>query len=205
MTASSRTFVERERGELADLLESLGPDAPTCCAGWTTEHMAAHLVVRDRRIDALPGYGLEEVGLGGPAAAWSHRVEERLRRSTSYGEVVNRFRAGPPPWSLLAWPIVAEKLNAAEFAIHHEDVRRAQPDWAPRALPRTVQDGLWGIALVFARKPAASRSGGLILRRSDVPGMQKHLGAGGTTVEGEPMELLLWAAGREDVARVEFS
>jgi uncharacterized protein (TIGR03085 family) len=205
MGTSSRPFPERERAELADLLDSLGPDAPTCCAGWTTAHMAAHLVVRDRRPDALPGYGLEEVGLGGPAAAWAHRLEERLRRSTGYPEVVSRFRAGPQAWSLLAWPVVAQKLNVAEFAIHHEDVRRAQPGWEPRLLPRKVQDGLWSIAQIFARRPAASRSDGLILRRSDVPGMQKHIGSGGTTVEGEPMELLLWAAGREGVARVEVS
>jgi uncharacterized protein (TIGR03085 family) len=203
MGASSRPFPERERAELADLLGSLGPDAPTCCEGWTTAHMAAHLVVRDRRPDALPGFGLEEIGLGGPPAAWAHRLEDRLRRSTPYEEVVARLRAGPPAWSLLAWPVVALKLNAAEFTIHHEDVRRAQPGWEPRILPRTVQDVLWRLAIVFARRPAASRKEGLILRRSDVPGMQKHLGAGGTTVEGEPMELLLWAAGRETVARVE--
>lgn len=205
MTASSRPFPERERAELADLMDTLGPDAATCCAGWTTAHLAAHLVVRDRRPDALPGYGLEEIGLGGPPAAWAHRLEERLRRSTPYSEIVARFRAGPRPWSLLAWPIVARSLNAAEFVIHHEDVRRAQPGWAPRSLPRTVQDGLWNIAVVFARRPAASRKDGLILRRSDVPGLQKHLGRGGTTVEGEPLELLLWSAGREGVARVEVS
>jgi hypothetical protein len=35
--------------------------------------------------------------------------------------------------------------------------------------------------------------------------MQKHVGTGDTIVEGQPMELLLWAAGREDVARVEVS
>jgi uncharacterized protein (TIGR03085 family) len=205
MGASSRSFPERERAELADLLDSLGPDAPTCCEGWTTAHLVAHLVVRDRRPDALPGYGLEEIGLGGPAAAWAHRLEDRLRRSTSYGEVVARFRAGPPTWSLLAWPVVAQKLNIAEFAIHHEDVRRAQPGWEPRILPRKVQDALWSLAVVFARRPAGSREGGLLLRRSDVPGMQKHVGTGDTTVEGEPMELLLWAAGREDVARVTVS
>src|SRR5687768_9607988 len=183
MTASSRPFVQRERDELADLMDALGPDAPTCCEGWTTAHMAAHLVVRDRRPDALPGYGLEEVGLGGPAAAWAHRLEEQLRRSTPYAETVARFRAGPRPWSPLAWPMVAGTLNVAEFAIHHEDVRRAQADWTPRELPRTVQDGLWDIAVVFARRPAAGRSGGLVLRRSDVPGMQKHIGRGATTVE----------------------
>ena len=205
MAASSRPFPERERADLADLLETLGPDAPTCCEGWTTQHLAAHLVVRDRRPDALPGYGLAESGLAGPPAAWSHRLEERLRRSTPYAELVGRLRAGPPPWSLLAWPVVARTLNVAEFAIHHEDVRRARPGWEPRLLPRKVQDALWGVAVVFARRPAASRPEGLVLRRSDVTGMQKHLGKGGTTVEGEPMELLLWAAGRESVARVKVS
>jgi uncharacterized protein (TIGR03085 family) len=205
MSPSSRSFPERERAELADLFDALGPDAPTCCAGWTTAHLAAHLVVRDRRPDALPGYGLEEIGLGGPAAAWAHRLEERTRRSTPYAEVVARFRAGPPTWSLLAWPVVAQKLNIAEFAIHHEDVRRAQTGWEPRVLPRKVQDALWSIAVVFARRPAASRDRGLLLRRSDVPGMQKHVGKGETTVEGEPMELLLWSAGREAVAQVSVS
>ena len=43
MTSSSRPLAERERAALADLLEELGPDAPTCCEGWTTAHLAAHL------------------------------------------------------------------------------------------------------------------------------------------------------------------
>src|SRR5688500_8116871 len=135
MSPSSRSFPERERAELADLFDSLGPDAPTCCAGWTTAHLAAHLVVRDRRPDALPGYGLEEIGLGGPAAAWAHRLEERTRRSTPYAEVVARFREGPPAWSPIAWS-ATRGLDVAEYAIHHEDVRRAQPEWAPRPLAR---------------------------------------------------------------------
>jgi uncharacterized protein (TIGR03085 family) len=203
MGASSRSFPERERAELADLLDSLGPDAPTCCEGWTTAHLVAHLVVRDRRPDALPGYGLEEIGLGGPAAAWAHRLEERLRRSTSYAEVVALFRAGPPTWSLLAWPVVAQKLNIAEFAIHHEDVRRAQPGWTARELPREDQDTLWSAAALYARRAAGRR--GVVFRRSDVDGVEKRVGAGGRIVAGEPMELLLWAAGRRDVARVEVT
>jgi hypothetical protein len=32
--------------------------------------------------------------------------------------------------------------------------------------------------------------------------VEKRFGAGGRTVAGEPMELLLWVAGRRDVARV---
>lgn len=203
MSASSRSVAARERAELADLLDAVGPEAPTCCAGWTSAHMAAHLAVRDRRPDALPGYGLEEIGLNGPLAAWAHRLEARLRESTPYATVVAQVRSGPPGWSPLAWP-GGRGLNLAEFAIHHEDVRRAQPGWAPRALPREVQDLLWVPASLFARR-AAARHGGVLLRRSDAAGVEQRIGSGATTVEGEPMELLLWAAGREDVARVEVS
>ena len=64
MTSSSRPLAPRERADLADLLQEVGPDAPTCCTGWDTAHLAAHLVVRDRRADALPGYGLEQLTLG---------------------------------------------------------------------------------------------------------------------------------------------
>jgi uncharacterized protein (TIGR03085 family) len=203
MALSSRSFADSERADLADLFEELGPDAPTCCSGWTTAHLAAHLVVRDRRPDALAGYGAEEVGLAGPLAHWSHRLEDRLRETTPYAEVVRRVRSGPAPWSPLAWPVVAQVLNVNEYAIHHEDVRRAQPGWEPRALPRSVQDRLWTAATLFARRTAGRR--GLVLRRSDLPGVEKRFGAGGRTVEGEPMELLLWSAGRRDVARVTVS
>ncbi|MGY1689630.1 TIGR03085 family metal-binding protein [Geodermatophilus sp. SYSU D01105] len=197
MTASSRPLAARERAALADLLEELGPDAPTCCAGWTTRHLAAHLVVRDRRPDALPGFGVEQLGVARPLTAWSHRLEDRVRASTPYPELVAKVRAGAPVWSPMGWPVVGDAVNGAEFAIHHEDVRRAQPGWAPRSLPRTDADQLWRAATFFARR----RPGGVVLRRTDT-GAEHRAGAGGTTVAGESLELLLWAAGREDVARV---
>ena len=200
MSASSRPFPDRERAELADLFEKLGPEAPTCCAGWTTAHLAAHLVVRDRRPDALIGFGLEKVS--GRLAAHAHELESRLRESTPYAGVVDRVRSGPPAWSPLAWP-GGRRFNVSEFAIHHEDVRRAQPGWSPRSLPRADQDSLWTAAGVFAL--AAARRGGVVLRRTDVPGVEKRVGSGARTVAGEPMELLLWAAGRRDVARVEIT
>jgi uncharacterized protein (TIGR03085 family) len=201
--SGSSLFVHRERQELADALDRLGPAAPTLCEGWDTARLAAHLVVRERRPDALVGLGAEVTGLGGPVAAWPHRLEDRLRESTPYAEVVQQLRAGAPGWSPMAWPGLRERLNTTEFAIHHEDVRRAQPDWSPRVLPRADQDALWGAAGLFARRAAGRR--GLVLRRSDVPGAEKRFGAGGRTVEGEPLELLLWAAGRRDVARVRKS
>src|SRR3954449_3890407 len=166
MVSSSLAFVASERAALADLFEEVGPDAPTCCAGWTTAHLAAHVVVRDRRPDALPGYGAGEAGIGGPLASWSHRLEDQLRESTPYAEVVARVRSGPPAWSPFAWPVLAKPFNTTELAIHHEDVRRAQPGWAPRDLPRRVQDQLWRAGAAPARAQGAPRPpGGVVLPR----------------------------------------
>jgi uncharacterized protein (TIGR03085 family) len=205
MSASSPSFAASERRDLADLLMRLGPAAPTRCEGWDTAHLAAHAVVRERRPDALVGLGAEAAGVGGPLASWTHRLEDQLRESTPYADVVDRLRAGPPIWSPMSWPGLGELLNATEFAIHHEDVRRAQPDWSPRVLPPGMQDALWGAAGFFARRAGAAWRGGLVLCRSDRQGFERRFGDGGTTVEGEPMELLLWASGRREVARVKDS
>jgi uncharacterized protein (TIGR03085 family) len=202
MTSSS--LADRERAALADLLATLGRDAPTCCAGWTTAHLAAHLAVRDRRPDALPGYGLERVN---PAlGAWSHRVEDRLRGSTGYEDVVAQVRSGPARWLPLGWPGVGTVLNTTEFVIHHEDVRRARPGWTPRRLSRADQDALWR-AVGFLGRQAAGRGRTLVLRRADVPGTEKRIGSGEQekVLTGEPLELLLWLSGRKDVARVAVS
>ena len=181
-------------------MTELGPDAPTCCAGWTTAHLAAHVVVRDTRPDAMAGYAAEGAGLGGPLVAWAHRLEDRLRSSTPYADVVARVRSGPPGWYPTAWRPVEQAINVTEFAVHHEDVRRAQPDWTVRALSAEDQDAIWTASALYARRGAGRR--GVVLRRTDAPGVERRVGAAGRTVEGEPLELLLWCAGRRDVARV---
>jgi uncharacterized protein (TIGR03085 family) len=199
---SETSLATRERAQLADLLESRGPDAPTCCEGWTTAHLAAHLVVRESRPDALPGYGAERLPVGGALSRWSHRLEDRLRRSTSYTELVRRLRSGPPAWSPVQLPVVDRLLNTSEFVIHHEDVRRAQPSWQPRKMPLPDQDTLWTSATGFARM--ARRP--LVLRRSDATGVEHSVGSGtARVVTGEPLEVLLWLSGRREVARVDVS
>jgi uncharacterized protein (TIGR03085 family) len=197
----------RERAELADLLDELGPDAPTCCDGWTTAHLAAHLVTRDHRPDSLPGYGFELVGLHGPVPAWSHRLEDEARTGTPYAELVQRFRAGPPAWSPMAWPILLQGFTRSELLIHHEDVRRAQPEWKPRALPPETLEDAWGAAQFSARLFTASGRRTVVLRRSDVTGVERRFGRAGTprTLVGEPLELLLFLSGRRSVARVDVS
>jgi uncharacterized protein (TIGR03085 family) len=198
---------QSERAALADLLEHLGPDQPTCCEGWTTRDIATHLVVRDRRPDAMPG-----LALGGPFASWTQRLHARTRSARAYGVLVAEVRSGPPAWLPTAWPVLDRVLNSAEMVIHHEDVRRAQPDWAPRDLPRSVQDGLWSTVPVLARgRSATPTAGGLFVRRSDVPdgapGSERRLrdGQPTTTVTGAPLEVLLWISGRRDVACVDLT
>ena len=192
------SLAARERAALADLLDEVGPDAPTCCAGWTAAHLAAHLVVRDRRPDAMAGFGLERTPIGGLLSRWSHRVEDRARERTPYADLVARVRSGPP----VRLPLVERLLNTAEFVLHHEDVRRARPGWGPRALTPGDQDVVWGSVRAFAR--LARRP--LLLRRSDATGVQHRVGSGTPrTVTGEPLELLLWLSGRRDIARVAVS
>ncbi|WP_138735560.1 TIGR03085 family metal-binding protein [Modestobacter excelsi] len=207
MPTSAVPVSQSERAALADLLEHLGPDQPTCCEGWTTRDMATHLVVRDRRPDAGPG-----LVLGGPFTAWTSRVHDRTRSARPFGVLVAELRSGPPAWAPTAWPVVDRLLNTAEMVIHHEDVRRAQPGWAPRDLPRSVQDQLWRSVPLLARgRAATSTAGGLFVRRSDVPdgapGSERRLRdeQPTTTVIGAPLEVLLWVSGRATVACVDLT
>ena len=41
------TFARSERAALCDLLDEVGPHAPTLCEGWDTHDLAAHVWVRE--------------------------------------------------------------------------------------------------------------------------------------------------------------
>jgi len=49
------SVARRERAALVETLLGAGPDAPTLCEGWRTRDLAAHLVIREHRLDAAPG------------------------------------------------------------------------------------------------------------------------------------------------------
>ena len=116
------TYARDERLALSALLDELGPDQPTLCAGWRTADLAAHLVLRERRPDAALGV------LGGPLAGHTRRVQQRLTERTPFPELVGQIRTGPPRASLFAIPGADARANSVEYFVHHEDVRRAQPD-----------------------------------------------------------------------------
>jgi uncharacterized protein (TIGR03085 family) len=191
-----------ERHALCLTLERVGPLAPTLCEGWLAKDLAAHLVLRERRPDTLPGAFLPIL------ADHTQRVQDSYAEQ-SWPELVDMVRAGPPGWSPTRVPAVDEAINLAEFFVHHEDVLRAAPGWTPeqaRALPAELQDALW----------ARLRSvGQLLFRRSEVgvvlvtPAQNRKTVHGPTktgsvVLSGEPSELLLFGFGRGRVANVQI-
>ncbi len=198
-------YARDERLALSALLDQAGPREPTLCAGWTTLDLAAHLVLREHRPDA--GLGL----LGGPLAAHTRSVQRRLAERTPYARLVQTFRAGPPQFSLFALPGADERANVVEYFVHHEDVRRAQPGWAPRKIDPGLTEVLW-LRLRMARFVLRKAPVGVELARDDQPeparpgGPRVRITAKArtpvVTVTGAPAELTLWALGRTAAARV---
>jgi len=176
------------RAELAALLLDVGPDHPTLCAGWRTRDLAAHLYVREHRLDALPGI----------AIPWFARHTERIQDQVaqrSYPEVVAGFAAGASVTSPFRIPAIAEAANIAEFSIHREDIRRATTPWQPLVIPD--QDTLWHRLAVIGRLTARTSPVSILVVRSDAPG-QLRFGrqADQIVLRGAPLELLLRLTGR---------
>ncbi|MGX1542539.1 TIGR03085 family metal-binding protein [Streptomyces adustus] len=191
------TFAKRERLLLADLLEVNGPQAPTLCEGWQTRDLAAHVVVRERRPDAAGGILVKQL------ASRLEKVMEEFA-AKPYEELIQLIRTGPPRFSPFQLKQVDEASNTVEFYVHTEDVRRAQPDWAPRELDSVFQDSLWSRLERSARLVGRRAPTGLVLRRPDGRTVVAHKGTPVVTVTGEPSELLLFAYGRQSVAAVEL-
>jgi uncharacterized protein (TIGR03085 family) len=187
-------FARIERAALCDLLDTVGPDQPTLCAGWTTRDLAAHLVVRDRRPDAAAGIVFK------PLAAHNESVR-RAMAARDYASVVDLVRS-PPALSLAGAPAVDRAINTAEFFTHHEDVRRGVPGWAPRRLPPGLDEALFSQVRLAGRL----RLGRFPARLTIVsPGFgQIDAGRGGppVTITGAPGELTLFFAGRQRAADV---
>ncbi|TPQ16216.1 TIGR03085 family metal-binding protein [Streptomyces sporangiiformans] len=190
------THAKRERLLLADLLEAAGPDAPTLCEGWNTRDLAAHVVTRERRTDAAAGMLIKQL------AARLERVMAEFAEKP-YEELIQLIRTGPPRFSPFALKQIDEASNAAEFYIHAEDVRRAQPDWTRREIDPVFANFLWSGLERTARLMGRKAPVGLVLRRPDGRTVVANRGTPVVTVTGEPSELLLFAYGRQDVADVE--
>jgi uncharacterized protein (TIGR03085 family) len=189
------THAKRERLLLADLLEAVGPDAPTLCEGWTSRDLAAHVVVRERRPDAAGGLLVKQLG---------PRLERVMTEFAGkpYEELIQLVRTGPPRFSPFSLKQIDEASNVVEFYVHTEDVRRARPNWTPRELDAVFQEALWSRLDRTARLMGRGAPTGVVLRRPNGQTTVLNKGTPVVTVTGEPSELLLFAFGRQGVADV---
>jgi uncharacterized protein (TIGR03085 family) len=177
-------------------MSEAGPDAPTLCGDWTTRDLAAHLLVRERRIDTMPGIMLP------PFAGHTEKVR-REATDRQWAHLLADIESGPPKWSPLY--LLDSVANATEMFVHHEDVRRGTPGWEPRQLSAEVQDQLWRMARMIARAGYKGTDVTVVFER---PGGERvtvrKRGPRTVVLRGEPSELLLHAFGRDEV-RVEAS
>jgi len=198
------TYARDERLALCELLDETGPAAPTLCVGWKTLDLAAHLVLREHRPDASLGI------LGGPLAHYTAHVQRGLAAGVPFARLVQMVRSGPPRLSIFGIPGADQRLNFSEYFIHHEDVRRAQPDWEPRELDPGLVSHIWGqlsqarlmlrkvpVGIEFARDDQ-NQAGSRPVRMTVRPRTPM------VTVIGAPAELLIWTFGRASAARVKL-
>ena len=187
----------RERQLMVDLLRESGPDAPTLCEGWTTRDLAAHLVVRERRVDAAGGIMMKSL------ANRLARVQAEFA-TKPYGELLHLIKSGPPKFSLFGIPGADEAGNTVEYFVHNEDVRRARPDWTPRELDAAFSEALWKRLSSSARISGRQSPVGLVLRTTDGRTAVANKGTPVVTATGQPGELLMFVMGRQAKANVEL-
>lgn len=200
------TFAKSERVELCDLLETVGPQAPTLCGDWDAHDLAAHLWIRETDPVGVTGM------LARPLSGLLDRRMTDTKQRWPYPELVDRIRNGPARFSVFAFPGVDEPANTTEFFVHHEDVRRAgEQALAPRLLEADIEDWMWRRLKLLGRAFFRRVPTGVVLERggsaADATEPDTIRAVSGTpivTLVGRPSELLLFAHGRGRVADVDL-
>ncbi|VEG51353.1 TIGR03085 family protein [Mycolicibacterium aurum] len=189
------TVAQRERAALVATFRDVAPDAPTLCEGWDVRDLTAHLVVRERRLDAAPGILIPVF------AGYTERVQDQVAASTDWDLLLGQVADGPPLYS--PFKLLDPIANVAEMFIHHEDVRRAGPDWEPRPLDAQTVSALRRPVAMMARMTLRKAPARVVLRTPQGDTLATVGKGPEVVVTGDPGELLLFAAGR-DQAWVSF-
>ncbi|CAM3027206.1 TIGR03085 family metal-binding protein [Williamsia muralis] len=183
------TIARDERAALVSTLRSVGPDAPTLCEGWTTRDLTAHMIVREYRLDAMPGILV-------PAFAGRTQTAQDQAAHDDWDAMLAKFAAGPPLYSPLK--LVDRFANVTEMFVHHEDVRRAGGPWQPRDLDPATEKAI-RVPLKAMGKRAIAKSPATV-EMITTDGQKVATGGRGpqVTVTGDPLELLMFAFGRHE-------
>jgi uncharacterized protein (TIGR03085 family) len=188
-----------EREQLCELLDELGPQAPTLLEPWTTHDLAAHLVLREHDYAAAPG-----LVVGG---AWG-RFAERRRvqlKERAFTELVATIRRGPPPgFFRIGWVRRVPNLN--EFFVHHEDVRRANGFGKRTNAPAEDAALFHNVKRACRFLSRRLRGAGLdVVWAGTDEVVNARRGQPAARLSGLPGELLLFLFGRQDAADVDIT
>ena len=190
-------LARRERHALCDLALVLGEDAPTLSGDWTAKELITHMVLREHSPLGAPGLVI-------PALSRLTDLEMSRIARTDFTVLVERLRKrGITPFAL---PPVDRALNTLEYFVHHEDLRRAQPGWAPRELDRADESALWSAIRVFGRALVRPAGVPVRIRRSDI-GAEASLRRGPepAVLAGMPSEIVMFLYGRDQHRGLEFT
>jgi uncharacterized protein (TIGR03085 family) len=191
---------QTERAALCNTALETGEDAPTLCEGWDVKDLVIHLLVRERDLLAAPGIMIPQLG------KLTERASRKLEKQ-DFTALVERIRNGPPLWSPMALPPVDRTLNSLEYFVHHEDIRRAQPGWAPRELTDREQRTVFKAAS-FAGKGLVKPAGVPVeIRWADAEKPRSTVLAGGedpVVISGDPSELAMYLFGRKQHRALTF-
>lgn len=138
---------------------------------------------------------------------------DRASTPQQFTELVQRLAEGPPVAARARGSRVLSRLgstsparrlselsNLLEFFVHAEDVRRAQPRWAPRKLSEDYADALFRQLRAVARVHYRSEKQGTTLVRSngdliEVNPLRLRPVRGGGAVSGQARTILSGPAG----------
>jgi uncharacterized protein (TIGR03085 family) len=195
-------FHPAERAALVRALTTAGPGAPTLCAGWRSEHLAAHVVLREST--ALTALGIVVPALHDRTEAATRSLGDSSADAAGYASLLARVAAGPPRWHPVE--LLGDPAQLAELFIHTEDVRRGGPDGVavePRPLAPDEVDALWlGLRRLRRRMYGKARPAATLSDGTGRTVVAKRAGTGSVTVTGPVGELLLHAYGRSTAAHV---
>jgi len=188
-----------EREALAVTLRAAGSGARTTIEGWTAADLAAHVVATEKHVGVPTFLGRQLV------ARYGWRLNDTFRRPMELDRrwfarrgfewALRRIERDGP--ALLARPTVLP-VSLFEIFVHHEDVRR------PNGLPRTSEPPALEPSIAWLLGYHRKLLGSTRLRVV-LPDGPELWGGGrqpGVTVRGEAPEVLLWLAGRREVADV---
>lgn len=197
MSTEAVASIVDERRRFADTLADVGPHAPTLAGAWDAHDLAAHVVALDRLAGGPTFLGRSIVTRGVRLNDVGSRFADatmRVSRRRGFEWALGHLRARPP--RLLLRPSVAG-VGLFEVFVHHEDVRRAAPEWTRRDPPPALAETIPWLLRYHRRVVPGVR---LTVRTG---GVEWDVGEGPVVVlGGDVSEVVVWLAGRRAVAAV---